>query len=205
MKQIKVYYIFFHFIASLALTISFLINENFKVKILYYLFSMALTNLLVHISIKDIGNKLVEKKLTLLAGIISILYLIFKNYDYIYINNYLPIAVDISNAIYIVIVFTLLRLFAKKFIGIEIIGIADIKLFGIAYLYLGELGGQVALIIAFISAAFFSFSGRISGYLKKYERIAFCPFITLGICGVLNMGPIWWVKQWNGLWGSIVR
>ena len=145
------------------------------------LLSIILFLLLLSISSEDINKLLISNKILIILGTFGLINLLINGH----LNNDInTINLIINNLYHVIIVFTLMTsisLLSYKLLGVNSLGLGDIKLASIAVIWLGLEGVAFAISISFIlSSIYFIYIKTIRdiGVLHQYP---FAPFISLGI------------------------
>ncbi len=149
--------------------------------IIYIYFSFILSYILFSISKEDIKTKLIsENKLRAFAAS-GILYLTClgsidnkKNTIDLILNNLLALIV-------IFIIMSSISYTSYKLLGINSLGLGDIKLAAISSLWLGIEKILISLSISFLLSAIYSLHGKITKKFKEFHQYPFAPFLSIGI------------------------
>ena len=147
----------------------------------YILFSFILFYILFSISKEDIETMLIsEYKLIVLAasGVLYLLSLRLTDtkvdiHDLI-INNFLSMLIIfhmMSSISYI----------SYKLLGINALGLGDIKLSSISSIWLGLELCFISLIISFLLSAIYSLHGKMTKRFYTFYQYPFAPFLSIGI------------------------
>ena len=148
---------------------------------IYILFTFILVYILVSISKEDIETMLIgENKLRIfsLSGILYLacLGLLNKNINIIdlIINN-------LFSMIIIFIIMYSLSYTGHKLLGVNVLGLGDIKLSSISSIWLGIELSFISLCISFLLSAIYSLYGKIIKKFTPFHQYPFAPFISIGI------------------------
>ena len=144
-------------------------------------FTFILLYILFSISIEDINTMLIsENKLRLLtiSGIIYLLYQSLSN-DKIEVRELI-----LNNSFSMLIVFIMMfsiKYISYKFLGVNSLGMGDIKLSSISTIWIGIELSFFSLCISFILSAIYSLHGKITKRFIPFEQYPFAPFLSIGI------------------------
>ena len=145
------------------------------------LFTFILSWLLFSISKEDIKTMLIsENKLRMLA-VFGILYLLSLGLSNNKINIIDLIVNNFSAMFMIFILMYLISYISYKLLGINSLGMGDIKLSSISSIWLGIELSFTSLCISFLLSAIYSLHGKITKKFKTYHQYPFAPFLSLGI------------------------
>ena len=144
-------------------------------------FTFILLYILLSISIEDINTMLIsENKLSLLA-IIGIVYLLYQGLS----NEKIDVKeLILNNSFSMIIIFIILysiSYISYKVLGINSLGIGDIKLSSISTIWIGIELSFLSLCISFLLSAIYSLYGKITKRLKPFQQFPFAPFLSIGI------------------------
>ena len=144
-------------------------------------FTFILLYILVSISIEDLKTLLISENKLIIFTVLGIGYLISIGLTNEKINTFDLIC---KNTFFMAIIFIIMYLISHisyKIIGINSLGIGDIKLFSISTLWLGLELSFISLCISFLLSAIYSLHGKIFKRLKPFQQYPFAPFISIGI------------------------
>ena len=149
--------------------------------IFYIIFSIILLSILFSISNEDIKTMLIsENKLRIFAAS-GILYLICLGL----LNNKInSIDLIIKNSLAMLVIFTTMYTISYtgyKLLGINCLGLGDIKLSSISSIWLGIELSFISLCISFLLSAIYSFHGKLTNRFEKFHQYPFAPFLSFGI------------------------
>ncbi len=144
-------------------------------------FSFILLYFLCSISIEDINTMLIsENKLTLFA-ILGITYLLCLGL----LNEKIDVKdLIINNSFSMLIIFIAMysiSYISYKIIGVNSLGIGDIKFSSISTIWIGIELSFLSLCISFLLSAIFSLYGKITKKLMPFQQYPFAPFLSIGI------------------------
>ena len=144
-------------------------------------FTLILLYILYAISREDIKSMLIsENKLRLfaLAGFSYLICLGFSsekiNIIYLIINNSLSM-------INIFLIMYSISYISYKLLGINSLGMGDIKLSTISTIWLGIELSFISLCISFLLSAIYSLHGKITKKFKTFHQYPFAPFLSTGV------------------------
>ena len=144
-------------------------------------FTFILLYILFSISIEDINTMLIsETKLSLLT-ITGIVYLLYKGLS----NEKIDIKeLILNNSFSMIIIFIIMysiSYISYKILGINSLGMGDIKLSSISTIWIGIELSFLSLCISFLLSAIYSLHGKITKRLKPFQQFPFAPFLSIGI------------------------
>ena len=90
----------------------------------------------------------------------------------------------INNSFSMIIIFITLysiSYISYKILGINSLGIGDIKLSSISTIWIGIELSFLSLCISFLLSAIYSLHGKITKKLKPFQQFPFAPFLSIGI------------------------
>ncbi len=124
----------------------------------------------IYFSKGDIKTKCIDNKAMLLSACVGLLLLLFSMDKFIYISN-------ISAGI-----LGFLISFFIAWISKWEIGMGDVKLIGVAGLYIGIVSLQITVFWALILILLFGLIQGITQKITLKKEYPFVPFFTVGIC-----------------------
>jgi len=144
-------------------------------------FTFILLYILSSISIEDINTMLISENKLILLTILGIFYLLClglsnKNIDIkdLIINNLLSMII-------IFIILYSISYISYKIIGINSLGMGDIKLSSISTIWIGIELSFLSLCISFLLSAIYSLHGKITKRFIPFQQYPFAPFLSIGI------------------------
>ena len=147
-------------------------------------FTLILLYILTSISIEDLKTMLIsENKLTIFA-ISGFIYLICLG-----LTNEKVHSIDliINNIFFMIIIFLIMYSISHisyigyKIIGVNSLGIGDIKLSSISTIWLGIELSFLSLSISFLLSAIYSLHGKVTKKFRPFHQYPFAPFVSIGI------------------------
>ena len=145
------------------------------------LFTLILLYILTSISIEDYKTMLISESKLILLAISGIIYLICLGYSNKKVDS---IDLIINNIFSMIIIFTIMcsiSYISFKFIGINCLGIGDIKLSSISTIWLGIELSLLSLCISFLLSGVYGLHGKITKSLIPFQPYPFAPFLSIGI------------------------
>ena len=144
-------------------------------------FSFILLYILFSISIEDINTMLIsENKLSLLT-IAGFVYLLYQGLS----NKKIDVKeLILNNSFSMIIIFIILysiSYISYKVLGINSLGIGDIKLSSISTIWIGIELSFLSLSISFILSAIYSLHGKMTKKFMPFQQYPFAPFLSIGI------------------------
>ena len=144
-------------------------------------FTFILLYILLSISIEDINTMLIsENKLSLLT-ITGIVYLLYQGLS----NEEIDVKeLILNNSFSMIIIFLIMysiSYISYKVLGINSLGMGDIKLSSISTIWLGIELSFLSLCISFLLSAIYSLHGKTTKRLKPFQQFPFAPFLSIGI------------------------
>ena len=142
---------------------------------------MILVYFLSSISIEDKNTLLISENKLILFSISGILYLLCigitnKGIDikWLLINNSLSMII-----IFLIMYF--ISCISYKILGVNSLGMGDIKLSSFSTIWLGIELSFLSLCISFLLSAIYSLSGKLTKRFKPLQQYPFAPFLSIGI------------------------
>ena len=144
-------------------------------------FTFILLYILSSISIEDIKTMIISEKKLISLGISGLLYLLCKGLSNEKINT---IDLLLNNSFSMLIVFIVMfstSHISYKILGVNSLGMGDIKLSSFSTIWLGIELSFLSLCISFLLSAIYSLHGKITKRLKPFQQFPFAPFLSIGI------------------------
>ena len=145
------------------------------------LFTFILLYFLSSISIEDKNTLLISENKLILFSISGIFYLLCigitnKGIDikWLLINNSLSMII-----IFLIMYF--ISCISYKILGVNSLGMGDIKLSSFSTIWLGIELSFLSLCISFLLSAIYSLSGKLTKRFKPLQQYPFAPFLSIGI------------------------
>ena len=144
-------------------------------------FTFILLYILFSISIEDIDTMLISKNKLMLLTILGIIYLLLLGLS----NEKIDIKeIIIKNSFSMIIIFIIMysiSYISYKIIGINSLGMGDIKLSSISTIWIGIELSFLSLCISFLLSAIYSLYGKITKRFVPFQQYPFAPFLSIGI------------------------
>ena len=144
-------------------------------------FTFILLYFLYSISLEDIKTMLISENKLILLTILGFLYLICLGLSNERINIKDLIINNSFSMIIIFIIMYSISYTSYKILGINSLGIGDIKLSSISTIWLGIELSFLSLCISFLLSAIYSLHGKITKRFKPFQQYPFAPFLSIGI------------------------
>ena len=144
-------------------------------------FTFILLYILSSISIEDIKTMLINEKKLISLGISGLLYLLCIGLSNEKINT---IDLLLNNSFSMLIVFIVMlsiKYISYKFLGVNSLGMGDIKLSSFSTIWLGIELSFLSLCISFLLSAIYSLYGKLTKRFKPLQQYPFAPFLSIGI------------------------
>ena len=144
-------------------------------------FTFILIYILSSISIEDINTMLISENKLISLGISGLLYLLWIGFSNEKINT---IDLLLNNSFSMLIVFIMMfsiSYISYKVLGVNSLGMGDIKLSSISKIWLGIELSFKSICISFLLSALYSLYGKISKKFKISYQYPFAPFLSIGI------------------------
>ena len=148
------------------------INICFGIVLLYILFT---------ISIEDINTMLISENKLIALFITGFIYLLSLGLFNKEISTTYLIIYNSFSMVFIFILMYSISYLSYKILGINSLGMGDIKLSSISTIWLGIKFSLISLCISFLLSAIYSIHGKISKKLRPFQQYPFAPFISIGI------------------------
>ena len=149
-----------------------LISISFTFLLLWILFS---------ISKEDIKTLLISEHKLIIFAVSGILYLLYIGLSNKEVNGISLIISNLYGMLIIFIIMSSISYISYKLLGINSLGIGDIKLSSISTIWLGIELTFISLCISFLLSAIYSLHGRMTNRFKKFHQYPFAPFLSIGI------------------------
>ena len=144
-------------------------------------FTLVLLYFLSSISIEDKNTLLISENKLILFAISGLLYLLSLTMS----NEKIDIAfLIINNSFSMIIVFITMysiSYISYKIIGVNSLGMGDIKFSSISTIWIGIELSLLSLGISFLLSAIYSLHGKITKRLMPFQQYPFAPFLSIGI------------------------
>ena len=144
-------------------------------------FTLILLYILSSITIEDLKTMVISENKLIIFAISGFIYLIC-----IGLSNEKEHSLDliINNIFSMIIIFILMYSISHisyKVIGINSLGIGDIKISSISTIWLGIELSLISLCISFLLSGIYSLHGKITKKLTPFQQYPFAPFLSIGI------------------------
>jgi len=144
-------------------------------------FSLILLFILTSIAIEDLNTMLISESKLIFFAFSGLIYLIFLGLSSEKEHSINLIKNNIFSMIIIFLIMYSISFISYKVIGINSLGIGDIKLSSISAIWIGIELSLISLCISFLLAGIYSLYGKITKNLLKFEQYPFAPFLSIGI------------------------
>ena len=144
-------------------------------------FTFILLYILSSISKEDINTMLISENKLISLGISGLLYLLCISLSNEKINT---IDLLLNNSFSMLIIFIILfsiSYISYKVLGVNSLGMGDIKLSSISTIWLGIELSFLSLCISFLLSAMYSLYGKITKRFIPLQHYPFAPFLSVGI------------------------
>ena len=144
-------------------------------------FTFILLYILSSISIEDIKTMLISEKKLISLGISGLLYLLCIGLSNEKINT---IDLLLNNSFSMLIVFIMMfsiSYISYKILGVNSLGMGDIKLSSFSTIWLGIELSFLSLCISFLLSAIYSLYGKLTKRFIPLQQYPFAPFLSIGI------------------------
>ena len=144
-------------------------------------FTFILLYILSSISIEDIKTMLISEKKLISLGISGLLYLLCIGLSNEKINT---IDLLLNNSFSMLIVFIVMfstSHISYKILGVNSLGMGDIKLSSFSTIWLGIELSFLSLCISFLLSAIYSLYGKLTKRFIPLQQYPFAPFLSIGI------------------------
>ena len=144
-------------------------------------FTFILLYILSSISIEDIKTMIISEKKLISLGISGLLYLLCTGLSNEKINT---IDLLVNNSFSMLIVFIVMfstSHISYKILGVNSLGMGDIKLSSFSTIWLGIELSFLSLCISFLLSAIYSLYGKLTKRFIPLQQYPFAPFLSVGI------------------------
>ncbi len=144
-------------------------------------FTFILLYILSSISIEDIKTMLISEKKLISLGILGLLYLLCIGLSNQEINT---LDLLLNNSFSMLIVFIVMfsiSYISYKILGVNSLGMGDIKLSSFSSIWLGFELSFLSLCISFLLSAIYSLYGKLTKRFIPLQQYPFAPFLSIGI------------------------
>ena len=144
-------------------------------------FTFILLYILSSISIEDIKTMIISEKKLISLGISGLLYLLCIGLSNEKINT---IDLLLNNSFSMLIVFIVMfstSYISYKILGVNSLGMGDIKLSSFSTIWLGIELSFLSLCISFLLSAIYSLYGKLTKRFIPLQQYPFAPFLSIGI------------------------
>ena len=144
-------------------------------------FTFILLYILSSISKEDINTMLISENKLISLGISGLLYLLCISLSNEKINT---IDLLLNNSFSMLIIFIIMfsiSYISYKVLGVNSLGMGDIKLSSISTIWLGIELSFLSLCISFLLSAMYSLYGKITKRFIPLQQYPFAPFLSVGI------------------------
>ena len=149
--------------------------------IVFITFTFILFYILFSISKEDFKTLIISEKKIRFFALTGFLYLICLGLSSNTINT---INLIFNNIFSMFTIFTLMysiKFISYKLLGINSLGLGDIKLSSVSSIWLGLESTFLSLCISFILSAIYGLKGKITKRFKIFHQYPFAPFLSIGI------------------------
>ncbi len=144
-------------------------------------FTFILLYILSSISIEDIKTMIISEKKLISLGISGLLYLLCIGLSNEKINT---IDLLLNNSFSMLIIFIVMfstSHISYKILGVNSLGMGDIKLSSFSTIWLGIELSLLSLCISFLLSAIYSLYGKLTKRFIPLQQYPFAPFLSIGI------------------------
>ena len=144
-------------------------------------FTFILIYILSSISKEDIKTMIISENKLISLGISGLLYLLCISLSNEKINT---IDLLLNNSLSMLIIFIIMfsiSYISYKVLGVNSLGMGDIKLSSISTIWLGIELSFLSLCISFLLSAMYSLYGKITKRFIPLQQYPFAPFLSIGI------------------------
>ena len=141
-------------------------------------FTFILLYILSSISKEDINTMLISENKLISLGISGLLYLLCISLSNEKINT---IDLLLNNSLSMLIIFIIMFSISYKVLGVNSLGMGNIKLSSISTIWLGIELSFLSLCISFLLSAMYSLYGKITKRFIPLQQYPFAPFLSVGI------------------------
>jgi len=159
-------------VEALHAAIYYIIFIHFGLSIQFAIIAI-LFSVVVVLTFIDIDFQILPNTLLIITLIPVILFIVLYRIDYI-IDH-------LIGSFILFLIFLLIGYVGKLVYKVDSMGMGDVKYAAVIGLFLGWKLGLLAFIISFFSAALLILFLSISGKIKRKQRLAFGPFLSIGL------------------------
>ena len=144
-------------------------------------FTFILLYILSSISKEDINTMLISENKLISLGISGLLYLLCISLSNEKINT---IDLLLNNSFSMLIVFIMMfsiKYISYKFLGVNSLGMGDIKLSSFSTIWLGIELSFLSLCISFLLSAIYTLHEKLTKRFIPLQQYPFAPFLSIGI------------------------
>ena len=144
-------------------------------------FTFILLYILSSISKEDINTMLISENKLISLGISGLLYLLCTGLSNEKINT---INLLVNNSFSMLIVFIMMfsiKYISYKFLGVNSLGMGDIKLSSFSTIWLGVELSFLSLCISFLLSAIYTLYEKLTKRFIPLQQYPFAPFLSIGI------------------------
>ena len=144
-------------------------------------FTFILIYILSSISIEDINTMIISENKLISLGISGLLYLLYTGLSNEKINT---INLLVNNSFSMLIVFIMMfsiKYISYKFLGVNSLGMGDIKLSSFSTIWLGIELSFLSLCISFLLSAIYTLYEKLTKRFIPLQQYPFAPFLSIGI------------------------
>ena len=146
-----------------------------------FLFTIILFWLLISISLEDIRTLLISNKNLIMLAMSGLLYSFINGYLNKEINTLDLLSNNLQVTIIIFTSMTSISLLSYKLLGVNSLGLGDIKLASFAVSWIGLEGVLSAISISLILSSIYFLYNKTIRKVKIFHQYPFAPFVSLGI------------------------
>ena len=144
-------------------------------------FTFILLYILFSISIEDINTMLISENKLILLTVLGIIYLLCIGLS----NEKIDVKeLILNNSFSMMIIFIIMysiSYISYKILGINSLGMGDIKLSSISTIWIGLELSFLSLCISFLLSAIYSLHKKITKRYMPFQQYPFAPFLSIGI------------------------
>ena len=144
-------------------------------------FTLTLLFILISISVEDLRTMLISENKLIILIALGLAYLMYLGLSSEKVNIKDLIIKNSFSMLIIFIILYLISHLSYKIIGVNSLGIGDIKLLSISTLWLGLELSLISIFISFLLSAIYSMYGKIFKRFKPFKQYPFAPFVSIGI------------------------
>ena len=144
-------------------------------------FTLTLLFILISISVEDLRTMLISENKLIILTALGLAYLMYLGLSSEKVNIKDLIIKNSFSMLIIFIILYLISHLSYKIIGVNSLGIGDIKLLSISTLWLGLELSLISIFISFLLSAIYSMYGKIFKRFKPFKQYPFAPFVSIGI------------------------